>query len=144
MIEKGLIPFLLADAGVAALVGTRVYPNKVPQDVTTWPRIILHRISTTRPKSNQGRVGQVSARLQLECWGLTYLSAKTLAMAVLNARGPDGIAGPRLDGFKGRMGNVVVQSCFAEDEREDYFAPAFGDDVGAHRVMFDLVIWFEE
>jgi uncharacterized protein DUF3168 len=81
MMEEALIAKLLADAGVAALVGTRVHPGARPQ-ASTLPAIVCNAISANPSYSDDGEDGIAEARVQLDCWGATYSSAKTTARAV--------------------------------------------------------------
>jgi hypothetical protein len=79
--------------------------------------------------SHGGVSGIAMPRYQLDCWSDNYEEAKDVADAVRVA----------LDGFKGRMGNVMVQAVFVEDDRDRY-------DVTTkqHRVQVDAVMWHEE
>ena len=79
--EEALIAKLLADAGVSALVGTRVYPGVRPQ-ATALPAIVFNMISANPSYSDDGEDGIAEARVQLDCWGATYTDAKKAARAV--------------------------------------------------------------
>lgn len=153
MIEPlGLVPFLLSDAGVKAIVDTGVYPFAVAQG-KPYPRITHQRISTNRVRSNDGPTGLCTARVQLDCWaegpgGMD--TAKALADAVRKARGTtatasaDAAGHAELDGFKGRMGSVTVQGAFLDEDQDLSEDPIFGNDQRVHRISADLTITFEE
>jgi hypothetical protein len=87
---------------VHALVGTRVYPRKLPQNVT-YPAIRYTRISTSRSefRTLDGRAGYARPRFQIDCYGLTEASCVALAQALYQLlEGFDGIAaGLRIDGI---------------------------------------------
>ena len=79
--EEALIAKLLADSGVSALVGTHIHPGVRPQ-AGPLPAIVFNMISANPSYSDDGEDGIEEARIQLDCWGATYSSAKTVARAV--------------------------------------------------------------
>lgn len=130
-IEEAITAHLLADAGVAALVATRVYPVKMPQR-PTYPAVTYFRVSGPREHSQSGPSGLAHPRFQLDCMAATYAGAKTLAAAVRLA----------LDGFRGSMGGgggVDVNAVFIEDDRDDQ-----DDDIQVYWVSLDAVVWHNE
>jgi len=92
-IEPALRSELINNAAVAAMVGTRVYPMHLPQGYTL-PAISYQMISAPRAWSTTGPVGQVQARVQVDCWAETYDGAKSLSNGVRLA----------LDNFRGTLG----------------------------------------
>lgn len=79
--EAALIAKLLATAGVTALVSTRINWSRRVQG-EALPAIVLHRISGTPDVTHAGASGLVVSRVQVDCWGSTYSSAKAVARAV--------------------------------------------------------------
>lgn len=65
-IEADLRTALTGHAGFSALVGTRVYPQQLP-DNPTLPAVVYSRISS-RYKLASGNVPAVRARIQIDCW----------------------------------------------------------------------------
>ena len=129
MLEVGLYAKLSGDAGVSALVGTRIYPLLMPQE-PTLPAIVYQRISTVPlGQSHQGGNHLNRARMQLACHATTILAAKQLAQAVWRA----------LDGDSGTWSNVTVQSCLRANELDGY-----EPEVEAYRVTADYLIVYEE
>ena len=132
-IEEGLFAYLSANAGVSALVSTRIYPNKLPQTVTL-PALTYQRIDSPRVHSHDssGSVGTARPRFQFDCWATTYAAAKALSDALRGA----------LNGYKGTMGTtspVTVQSALIQSERFDDYA-----DAGVCRISCDYIIWHLE
>lgn len=80
-IEEAVIQRLLADVTVAGLVGTRVFPGSLPQG-EALPAIIFNRISGAPIYADEGEVGLDEARIQIDCYGVSYSAAKTLSRAV--------------------------------------------------------------
>lgn len=129
--EEGLIAKLLADGGVAALVSTRVFPGRRPQ-ASPLPAIVLHTISGEPIYTDQGEAGLASARVQFDCWGETYASAKGVARAVKSA----------LSAFVGQAGGVTFQNILVDAERD--FSEG-GSDAAEYlyRTNLDLIVWWE-
>lgn len=69
---------LAADSGVAALVGNRIYPLKLPQK-PTYEAITYQRISNT---GQNGTSTRRESRWQINCWAETHVEATALAAAV--------------------------------------------------------------
>ncbi len=68
---------LAADAGVSALVSTRIYPRRLPQS-PSMPAVTYQRVSSA-PKMGTTNVRR--SRYQLNCWDLTPDGAQALADA---------------------------------------------------------------
>jgi hypothetical protein len=82
--ESALIAKLLATAGITALVSTRINWSRRPQGAAL-PAIVLHRIDGTPDVHHAGASGLVVSRVQVDCWGASYGSAKAVARAVETA-----------------------------------------------------------
>lgn len=106
-IRTGLRTFLLADAAIAALVGTRIYPVKLPQGVS-GTSLILNEISGQGDHHMQGASGLVTVRMQIGAWATTADGAHALFLAVKEA----------IDGYRGLMGDVTVQGVFIDSWRD--------------------------
>lgn len=75
--------YLLADTSIAAVVGTRCYPNNLPQNATL-PAIVYHVISRSHT-TWLGGIKQSSGpiRLQWDIYAATRVAADALAELVL-------------------------------------------------------------
>ena len=108
-LEAGLYTLLSGTAGVAALVGTRIYPVVAPQNAT------LRRITYFRVTDTPGYVFSTAAPktgeplFQVSCWGASYASAKAVAEAVKAVLGAY---------TSGTVGGVSVLAMYLEDERD--------------------------
>ena len=131
--EEALRSILVADAGVSAQVGTRIYWGRRTQSSSDLPSIVLEKISAPRDYHYTGPSNLIESRVQLDCFGETYASAKTTARAVISA----------LSNYSGTQSGVVVQRITIENER-DYD----GQESAANRYLFvtsvDLLIWHDE
>ncbi len=117
-INDGLRAYLLAHAGIASIVGTRIYPLRLPQKTNITAghgAIVLTRISDIGGSHLRGPNALSRARIQVDSWALTYVEA--VALGTLCRR--------RIDGFKGTWSgsgsppdSLQVQAIFAEDARD--------------------------
>ncbi len=99
--ESAVRAALLADATVAALVGTRIGPMKLPQK-PTLPAIVYQRISTPGdPPALDGAKAAPKIRIQLSLWAESFDGARQLAAAVEERL--DGYSGPNGDGTSLRL-----------------------------------------
>lgn len=106
--EEALIAKLLATAGITGAVGQRVTWKRRGQG-KPLPAIVLHRIDGIRDYHLGGASGLVESRIQADCWGDSYLSAKTTARALEAV----------LSGARFTQGGVRFDGIFIEDERDD-------------------------
>ncbi len=131
--EKGIVSLLLADADVAALVGTRIAPAITSQTLAK-PNIVYQRIASSRVKSQDGPTGSAECLLQVSMYASTYKGAKTLADKVRIA----------IDGYKGTAGGIVIDACFIEDEDDMPQPPDAGDESGVFGIRQDYRLHFQE
>jgi hypothetical protein len=80
-VEADLFSRLTGFAGVAALVGQKVYPVTLPQGIH-YPAISYFRVSSTRPSAMGRDIGIVRARFQVDVWAFDFDSSKAVAEQV--------------------------------------------------------------
>lgn len=104
-LEAWLFSFLCADASVAEFVGTRIYEGIVPQD-ESYPAISYSVISASRESDSlDGVDGQVTNRLQINCYATSGVKRRQLADAVREA----------MNGLK-ENDTKDIQDCWLENE----------------------------
>jgi Protein of unknown function (DUF3168) len=129
--EKGLTTKLLATSGVTALVSDRVYPGRRPQ-ASPLPAITLSTISGGPVYTNDGETGLATARVQIDCWGSTWTSAKEVARAVTAA----------LSAFFGESDGTTFQYVLLDSERE--FSEGGSNNAEyLYRRDLDFTVWYE-
>lgn len=79
-VEQDVYDRLAADATVAGLVGTRIYPVLLPQNVA-MPAIVYSRVASVPHDDLELAQNHESARVQVDCWADSYPGAKALAAA---------------------------------------------------------------
>jgi len=128
-IETGLRTHLINNAAVSALVGSRVYPMRLPHGFTL-PAISYQRISGPRQYDSIGATGRVHPRFQVDCWAETYAGVRDLAnkvrLALNDHRGPLG-------------GEPNVGSIELSADRDD-----FEEGTEFNRVILEFIIPYFE
>jgi len=123
-VEQTLYDLLRQDAAVSAIVGDRIYPVRLPDEVML-PALVYLKASCIRYASHGGPSKLASSRFQLDCYSPDYLEAKRLALAAVSA----------LHGKK----NGDIQAAFSENETDGFSA-----DDNVFRVTADVLIWHTE
>jgi hypothetical protein len=127
-LEEAVYSRLSGNVAVAALVSTRIYPNKIPQEAAL-PAVAYQRISARRVKAHAAPTGLARVRVQVTCVARSYSEVKGLAAAVRTA----------MQGVMGTVGGVGVQGSWLETDADEY-----GDAETLHSVRQDFMIWHTE
>lgn len=125
--ETDLRTRLLADATIAAAVGTRIYWKMRPQG-SALPAIVLGTIYGARDQHFEGPIGTQGNRIQFDCLASTALAALNLRDAVVAEIEGGGAAGATT--FQGGFVNLY------RDAAEDTASGV------VHTQMVDATIWF--
>lgn len=112
-IEDALYSKLAGAAGVAALVGTRIYPAPLPEGAAL-PALTYQVISSPRNVMFGGDDGWRDPRVQITAWASTQKGAEALAVAVEGA----------IVGWSGTSGSLTIQYAYVDDEAPIY-SPSF-------------------
>lgn len=75
---------LAADAAVAAIIGTRIYPVRAPQGVSA-PYVIFQQIGSDPDATHNEPAGAIHRMFQFACFATTYEAAIALRDAVIAA-----------------------------------------------------------
>jgi hypothetical protein len=129
--EESLVALLLAHTPLTSLTGTRIHWLRAPQGVA-MPYVVLQMITRLPDMTHAGPSGLNAARVQIDCYGLSYGSAKAVARAVEG----------RLSGYRGTPtppGTTVFDGVFKDAERDGYEDEASTDKL--FRVSMDFIIW---
>jgi hypothetical protein len=119
-LESDLFTKLSTHGGLSALVGTRIYPNRLP-DNPTLPACVYQRISTLNHLAS-GDVPLIRARMQIDCWSDSYVTAGNVAVQVHAALDMASSSG--------------LEASIPEDEDDMY-----DTDAQLHRKRIDFFIW---
>jgi len=131
-LEVALTSYLTADGSeVAAMVGDRVFPVKVPEGAKlpciSWRRVSASRQYTHDPYDTTD--AWVTARVQFSCWATTPLDAIKVGEAVMLA----------LSGYEGDMAGQLIGSSDGVLEMDDYQT-----EQKLFRRVVDFIISYED
>jgi len=79
--QADLYAALSGNAGLTALIGTRLYPNEAPQD-PTLPYIVYYEFATPREQLMSNAIGVSKPRIQYSIYAESYTSALAVADAL--------------------------------------------------------------
>lgn len=108
-LEAALQQFLTTFPSVTAIVDTRIYPLKMPQNVR-MPAATYQTVSDRTIQSHDGTSNFAYTRIRFMCWGRTFEDARELARAIKGA----------LVGYRGMMGARWIGSIRADNELNSY------------------------
>ena len=123
-IESILRAILVADPGVAAIIGTRAYQGQLPRE-PTFPAIVYQMIS--RPQD--GLTGIVQARMQYTCMAESWREAADLVDAVRCA----------LHGYRGVQDGARIEYIQYAGQHDDY-----DETTGIHWIPVDVIVTYLE
>jgi hypothetical protein len=129
-VEESLRARLLANVALAALVGTRVSWIERPQGAAL-PAVTLQIISPGRAYTHGGANNLADTRVQIDCWGASYASAKAVARAVIPATES-----------AGTQGATKFSQSFLDASRDMPVEDLEGG-MKVYRVSHDFIIWHE-
>jgi len=98
-------PIVFSRINGATSAENRVYPLYLPQDVS-YPCVSYFQVSATQVHTMGDGADLWRVRMQVDVWGTTYASARTLA---------DEVRG-KLHRWRGEQGNVRVIDILFDDE----------------------------
>lgn len=126
-IETVMVARLVGYSGLSALVGSRIYPNVMPQNVD-FPAISYRRVSTTRESAMGSDTGIARARFQVDSYAKNYDEVRPVAEKVRAA----------LQRWRNSSG-TVVQDSFIIGETDSY-----EHETQVHRVSQDFEVIYVE
>lgn len=101
-IESDLVAVLTGDAGIAALVGQRVYPLVLPQN-PTLPAIVYQEVQGTARAGADGDMGQRESRFLVSWWASSFSAVKVgkgLMLGLLSGYSGGDIERIEVDGLR--------------------------------------------
>jgi hypothetical protein len=129
-VEADLISYILADAGVGALVDDRVHGVVRPQG-SALPAVTLTRISGGPEYADDGDAGIGMTRMQIDCWSETYTGAKQLQAAVFD----------RLSAVRDVTQGATTFIYITLEDARDLQETGSGQSEYLHRVSLDFMVW---
>lgn len=99
MIEDALYSIITANADVTAIIGDRIYPDKLPQK-PTLPTLVYYNVGGTPQGQHSGAATLEFTRFQIDAYAKTSRSAKLLLDAVRQA----------VESYRGLVGGVRIDT----------------------------------
>ena len=131
-LEKAVRSVLTGDSTVAALVSSRVYPQRRPQG-TALPALGYQNVFSQETESLAAQSGVRRTRLSVECLDDTYGDTKTLRDAVESA----------LVNYAGTAQGETIHSLRLESAVDIDETNTPGSQFGVFRTILDFIIWHE-
>jgi len=126
--------YLLANEAIAALVGTRFDPDKLPQR-PTLPAVVYHVVSSTHAPGLQGIVDAGTCRIQIDCHAATRLEADEVSAAIVSRLKDLSALGPTVLDERTKVCDVEIVG-----PRYDRQPPADGSDNWQYISSVDAVL----
>ena len=125
---------LANDAGVSALVSTRVYPDIPPQQNATYPCAVVQLVVEESAVQMVGLAGMANSRIQVDCYAVTRLAAAALQDACRLA----------LADYTGTSQSVVIRNTYPKTGFAVYEPPNDSSDLGLYRHSRDYTADYVE
>lgn len=122
-IEQAVITRLASLAAVTALVGTRIYLDRLPKDHATYPAVRVVLVDEVDSPHLRGGGGVRTARVQVDAYAEeTSATDPYTAVAGVAAAIHGDEDGTALSGWAGSIGSpaLEVQGCVRVDRRRAY------------------------
>lgn len=103
-IESDLFTLVTGDAGVSALIGTRMYPKLMPPGATL-PCVVYGEVATETLVQADGDTDARMGRYALSYWAESYAGIKAGRAALLSA----------VNGYQGGSINRIAVNAMADD-----------------------------
>lgn len=107
--HAAIYSILAANAGVTALVSTRIYKGKAPQNAA-YPCLVFGRDSLDYVDGIRQSADLRLSDYEILCVADTYHAADALAKAARDA----------LNRYTGTIGGVFVEDIYIDDQRDEY------------------------
>ena len=130
MLETAMVPFILAQSSVTAIIGSSLQPIPAPEDLQDYPCITYQTASYTADYHAQGASSWAQKRIVYNCWAISYLQAHQLLEALRSA----------LTGYRGTLSDGT-QVFFIEIVNGGDF---FESDSRLYRVSLHALIQYSE
>lgn len=112
-LEAAFRNLLTTDGSVSAVVGTRIYPIRTP-DNATFPCISYQRVSSQREHVMEGAGNLTFTTMQVDIWTPKITAAGAGGADI--ARDLARKVQTRLDGYRGTVLSVDIQGILSENE----------------------------
>jgi len=128
MISDGIFTLLSTNSGVSALVGTRVYPMRLPT-APTLPAI-TYKVVGGQSDETLSTSGMQKQRWEFNCFGATYSDANKTREAVRQA-------------LNGPIRTTLVDGEYLQECELIQYVDFDEPDALQYRCMVEFYLWFD-
>lgn len=135
-IEASLRSLITGNAGISAIVSTRVYPVVAPDNVT-FPCLTYQRITSAKEATLNDGGSFTTANFEINIWTpkTTAAGAGGFEQARDLARKIEGV----LNGYRGTVSSVDIQGILIQNEAHGYET-----DIEVYRITQQWTVMFRE
>lgn len=109
-IAPAVYDLLRNDATVSGIVGTRIYPDQVPQNAP-YPALVHYKTDVEQAAFKSGPTTNYKIRWQVDVYSEKYGQSADLAAAIKNV----------LDLYSGTVQSINIQKCYFQSQSDDTF-----------------------
>jgi hypothetical protein len=108
-IETAIFSYLQTRTGLTALVGTRIYKNRIPEGAPV-PHVHYQRLAAIREPTLTGPLGGCSAHYDFNIFAKSAASMDAIRIQLRKA----------LNGYSGTSSDVIIQSVWVNNDWDQY------------------------
>lgn len=122
LVQFALINHLKNNAGVSAIVGSKLFPRRLAKGEPRTPALVIRHAESEEPIAHSGSLGIVLTWIEIDCVESSEKALGVLMKAVKDA----------VRGYQGLMGSIQVKSVYIENEGdiEDPKYSELGEEAG--------------
>lgn len=134
-IRADLRTYLLADATISGLVGTRIFGMRIPSRDTNADLILFYQTGSGDGHDlGLGTGGWDARSFRFVAMSKTFTTAESIADAVRD----------KLKGYMGAIGSTTAYSVMLDNEEDAYFEAEDGSDAGIYTIHQDYTVIVQE
>ena len=125
-----LVAYILADAGIAAEIGDKIYPRRAPKSAS-GKYAVYNRVSAINGHELIGKALDCTGAIyQFDFWADEPGDVEAVAEAFRAA----------FDGLRGLVGSTEIRRVWLQDERDDLEDLDNADEEGKERITHDYEV----
>lgn len=131
MLDAAIYQLLTGHPEIAALVGTRVYPSRAPDEAQLPYLVYLDMAAIDQARDLDGAGGLAQARVQVDAWAGTATAAKRLGDAVQTV----------LENFTGTVAGINIADIELIGGFDDWDGGEGAAPTPVYRRMREFYVW---
>lgn len=126
-----LYTYLSTDAGLSALISTRLYPDEAPESASL-PYVVYSQLAQAESYHLGGNAGLPRVTLTYDIYAATAVSRDAVCSALFDA----------VDAYQGLIGSTDVRQIQLENRIDTELPPVEGAAFGDFRSSFTIDLWY--